>query len=797
MRARRPLVTAVIRRALLMLALAAVTTACALPASASAGVSTSDGLWTWQNPTIGNPLAAVDFVDARHGWAVGADGTVLSTDDSGLTWQGQTTPTTSDLTDVCFVDSRHGWAVGQVRFDPANALPGADLPGVILATTDGGRHWAVQDLDGAKDVEWYLDLHLRSVSFGDTQHGCAVGWVSLAGGSRPVVLTTSDGGRFWKDSSPDIPRLTLISVALADARRGWALGSAGADPPTIYATIDGGSTWIAAHTAEPGCILNDLACAGSERIWAVGMQMGAPEGADRSCMVASTDGGSQWHSVAPGLNAELRAVDFADRESGWAVGTSYGADRDFAAAALCTSDGGASWQATALPGRMIPCGVGTGAAGRSVIVGGDPVTVIAAPGEWHYLLTTTDGGRDWVTQPGATNADLHSVAFVDLLRGTAVGAAGTMLRTTDGGERWMLQPSVTTADLNAIVFVDRRHGWAVGTRGTILSSADAGASWHAQGSGTTSTLRGVTFVDRLHGWAAGDDGTIVGTADGGLSWRPQQFSFDAQACRFSAICFTDATHGWAIGEDDAVPDPWYGSGRIVRTTDGRRWRACRWWDGNPAFNGVYFVDAGHGWLIGGKWSAGGAWTADGGIHWEYSTVRRPGRVQATWIHPFRAVMFIDRRNGWAVGDHGTVAATADGGKTWHIQNSGTSRDLRGAWCVDRGHAWVVGEHGTILKGPMPIPEAPYAVRVRRGALAKIRYKISNSSVVTARVTIMIRNARGRTKKTLRCKRRPSNKWLTARFRCRLPRGTYRFSVYALDSAGNRQVAPATNRLVVR
>ena len=34
-------------------------------------------------------LTAIDFVDDKHGWAVGHDATVLSTGDGGQSWQVQ------------------------------------------------------------------------------------------------------------------------------------------------------------------------------------------------------------------------------------------------------------------------------------------------------------------------------------------------------------------------------------------------------------------------------------------------------------------------------------------------------------------------------------------------------------------------------------------------------------------------------------------------------------------------------------------------------------------------------------
>ncbi len=61
---------------------------------------------------------------------------------------------------------------------------------------------------------------------------------------------------------------------------------------------------------------------------------------------------------------------------------------------------------------------------------------------------------------------------------------------------------------------------------------------------------------------------------------------------------------------------------------------------------------------------------------------------------------------------------------------------------------------------------------------------------------MIKDSRRHTVKTIK-KTVKTNVTSTAKFRCKLPRGTYRFYVYATDPAGNRQVKVASNRLNVR
>jgi photosystem II stability/assembly factor-like uncharacterized protein len=56
----------------------------------------------------------------------------------------------------------------------------------------------------------------------------------------------------------------------------------------------------------------------------------------------------------------------------------------------------------------------------------------------------------------------------------------------------------------------------------------------------------------------------------------------------------------------------------------------------------------------------------------------------------RDVTFVDPQWGWAVGDHGVIWHTQDGGATWRRQSAPTAETLRGVSFVDRRHGMVVG-----------------------------------------------------------------------------------------------------------
>jgi photosystem II stability/assembly factor-like uncharacterized protein len=105
-----------------------------------------------------------------------------------------------------------------------------------------------------------------------------------------------------------------------------------------------------------------------------------------------------WQNPLP-QGHSLRSIDFADNNTGWAVGTN-----------------------------------GT-------------------------ILKTTNGGTHWTLQTSGTTTELRSVDFADNSTGWAVGEVGTILRTTNSGTNWTPQSSGITNWLWEVEFADNSIGW--------------------------------------------------------------------------------------------------------------------------------------------------------------------------------------------------------------------------------------------------------------------------------------------------------------------------------------------------
>ncbi|WP_448212985.1 WD40/YVTN/BNR-like repeat-containing protein [Colwellia sp. MEBiC06753] len=128
-------------------------------------------------PALEAPLASksllldIDNIEQAFLVAVGERGHILKSFD-GESWEQLPVPVQSTLTAVTFVDALHGWAVGH--------------DAVILATTDGGKSWQIQQYLPAKEKP------LLDVVFRDKTHGVAIG-------AYGMFYRTTDGGVTWNE----------------------------------------------------------------------------------------------------------------------------------------------------------------------------------------------------------------------------------------------------------------------------------------------------------------------------------------------------------------------------------------------------------------------------------------------------------------------------------------------------------------------------------------------------------------------------------------------------------------------
>jgi photosystem II stability/assembly factor-like uncharacterized protein len=101
---------------------------------------------------------------------------------------------------------------------------------------------------------------------------------------------------------------------------------------------------------------------------------------------------------------------------------------------------------------------------------------------------------------------------------------------------------------------------------------------------------------------------------------------------------------------------------------------------------VSFPNEKEGWVCG-RWGTV-LHTADSGKTWN--------RQDSGTDYTLSSIYFVDSKNGWAVGDEGSIIHTEDGGKTWKKQKSPVSFVLFDVYFVTPTRGWCVGEKTHIL-----------------------------------------------------------------------------------------------------
>jgi len=296
----------------------------------------------------------------------------------------------------------------------------------------------------------------------------------------------------------------------------------------------------------------------------------------------------------------------------------------------------------------------------------------------------------WVRQRTGTMAWLHSVFFIDQNRGWAVGSKGTLLSTDDGGNNWLVKSRPTEDVVRDIYFMDEFNGWLVCERNLydlktkteprtyLMTTADGGIQWERvmmKEVDTDARLSRAVFSRGGHGWAFGEGGSIYTTRDSGLSWN--RLSVPTRYLLLGGT-FIDNDRGWLVGA----------GATILQTSDGGdTWHVSRLTDAEGVrFTSASFVDNRVGWAVG----TGGAVyrTVNGGRTWQ---AQHSGAAV-----DLLDVKFLNALEGWAVGAEGTVIHTTDGGLHWTLEPTPTTHSLERVFFTDRTHGWAVGFGGTVI-----------------------------------------------------------------------------------------------------
>lgn len=260
---------------------------------------------------------------------------------------------------------------------------------------------------------------------------------------------------------------------------------------------------------------------------------------------------SQWTPQNSGTNAELNAVFFTGKDTGFVVGSN--------GVILKTINGGSVWfgQNSGVIHSL-----------NAVFFLNDTIGFIV--GDYGVFLKTINGGANWTQYDVLTPQHLYSIQFVNESIGYAGSGNGVLHKSIDGGVNWTPINMGNNLVITSIQFTDENNGLVncCDFNGVtqILKTNNGGASWTTSYSSSTIDFHSIFFIPQTNfqtGFAVGKANTgsarIIRTIDGGTTWQAQSAGLNGE---LRNVFFPDNNRGYAVGL----------SGKMIRTTDiGATW----------------------------------------------------------------------------------------------------------------------------------------------------------------------------------------------------------------------------------
>ncbi len=321
------------------------------------------------------------------------------------------------------------------------------------------------------------------------------------------------------------------------------------------------------------------------------------------------------------------------------------------------------------------------------------------------LLFFSSANSQWVLQNSGTNQRFLTVFFLNQNLGWAGGDEGCIVRTTNGGLDWYDCSIGLKHNVHSIYFIDSLKGWATiytynpYKSGYIIATSDGGINWYFQYYSGSNTLHRIQFINENFGWAVGSGGIFLRTISGGNIWQESFISLEWSW----SVYFISLNIGWS-GDGS--------SGYLRKTVDGgltwHHYYTCNY---SKIFD-IEFINNLVGWAVGENGCI--LKTDDGGLTWN---LQNSGTLQH-----LRDVDFIDDSTGWAVGFTGVILQTKNGGLNWNTQYCPTSDSLFGLSMFDKDNGWIAGNNGIILftenggGGIIPVELASFTASVSENSV---------------------------------------------------------------------------------
>ncbi|REL27163.1 hypothetical protein DXX93_11700 [Thalassotalea euphylliae] len=227
-------------------------------------LSTDGENWRQQAVPVQSTLTAVTFADEDHGWAVGYDATILATTDGGATWtiQQYLPEKQKPLLDIVFKDQNNGVAIGAY--------------GLFYRTTDGGKNWTEEfhsEFLPEEDIEYLNELKMEDEEAYLDERGSILphfnkmvmdGRTSYLVGEIGLIAKSNDFGQSWEQFDP-IYEGSFFDIERTQQGNLLAAGLRG----NVFRSLRNGTPWQHIQT-DSTALINDIVLTDDDRLLLLG-----------------------------------------------------------------------------------------------------------------------------------------------------------------------------------------------------------------------------------------------------------------------------------------------------------------------------------------------------------------------------------------------------------------------------------------------------------------------------------------------------------------------------------------------
>ncbi len=461
----------------------------------------------------------------------------------------------------------------------------------------------------------------------------------------------------------------------------------------LLETLDAGNSWQKKQNISSG---NDMSFYNS-----IGFIVG-----NYGYVLKSMNSGTSWTQISTGFNVTFNTINIIDKDNIILSSSN---------SIVKSTDGGITWESLTIPNvKVNKTFFVNSLTGHAACNGGTMLKTIDGGQNWYVtqstntfpsnfftvyfvnenvgfstrehseMYKTTDGGETWLEVSGISQA-IYDFHFLDEDIGFITGDHGATFKTMDGGATWssifFQSGYIYNTSMYGIYFKDSNIGYATGARGRIIKTIDGGNTW-TQHSLTYNDINNLQFLDNSIGFAQSGN-NFYKTIDGGTSWV--LISSLSSYRSINNFTFIDESLGYAATGGT------YG-GQVLKTEDGgNTWEFLN--NGyeliDEGITSIFFINKDIGFISGGFNRKKVMKTTDGGVNWTQVSNQIFGQIQ-----------FVNEQIGYGnrIGNYySAMYKTIDGGNTWNISIEFEGEDINDFHFVDKNNGYFVGDQGLIYK----------------------------------------------------------------------------------------------------